>query len=165
VQEGDFGPRYPDFGWRLITEPTAIEGLYRLTVEVLYLIRADAYKEDDFDYQAADTLFITYAFRAAPQALDLGVDFGLNDEELTTVSEKLTNAGVPGLDAQSFDPAILAKLDFEQMVEVLPVVLDALGMELGDLEALIPHEVLEELKKSGILDELDGAEKPGGKGD
>ena len=164
VQEGDFGPRYPDFGWRLITEPTAIEGLYRFTVEVLYLVRMDAYKEDDFDYEAADSVFTTYAFRPAPQALDLGVDFGLNDEELETVSEKLTNAGIPGLDAQSFDPAILAKLDFEQMVEVLPVVLDALGMELGDLKALIPPEVLEELKKSGILDELDGAKKPEGEG-
>jgi hypothetical protein len=41
---------------------------------------------------------------------------------------------------------------------------DALGMELGDLKALIPPEVLEELKKSGILDELDGAKKPEGEG-
>jgi len=164
VQEGDFGPRYPDFGWRLITEPTAIEGMFRLTVEVLYLVRADAYREDDFDYEAADSVFTAFAFRPAPQALDLGVDFGLSDEELETISEKLSNAGVPGLDALSFDPAILAKLDFEQMVEVLPVLLDALGMELGDLADLIPPEVLEELKKSGILDEADGAENPEGEG-
>ncbi len=165
VQEGDFGPRYPDFGWRLTTEPTAIEGLYRLTIDVLYLVRVDAYKEDDFDYEAADTAFTAFAFRPAPQALDLSVDFGLNDEELESVSEKLANAGVPGLEAQSFDPAILAKLDFEQMVEVLPVLLDALGMELGDLEALIPPEVLDELKKSGILDESEGGKKPEGEGD
>lgn len=159
VQEGDFGPRYPDYGWRLITEPTAIEGMYRFTVEVLYLIRDGAYKEDDFDYEAADILFTSYAFRPAPQALDLGIDFGLSDEDLERVTEKLSNAGIPGLDAQSFDPAILAKLDFAQLVEVLPVFLDALGMELGDLEALIPAGVLEELKKSGMLDELGGADK------
>jgi len=145
-----------------VTEPTAIEGLFRFTVEVLYLIRMDAYKEDDFDYEAADTVFTTYAFRPAPQALDLGVDFGLNEEEFETISEKLADTGVPGLDAQSFDPTILAKLDFEQLVEVLPVVLDALGMKLGDLEALIPPEVLEELKKSGMLDELDETKKPEG---
>src|SRR3990170_1677399 len=71
VQEGDFGPRYPDFGWRLITEPTAIEGMYRLTVEILYLIREDAYKEDDFDYEAAETVFTTYSIRPTPQAMDL----------------------------------------------------------------------------------------------
>jgi len=164
VQEGDFGPRYPDFGWRLVTEPTAIEGLYRLTVEILHLLRDGAYKEDDFDYEYADTVFTTYALRPAPQALDLGVDFGLSDEEFASVSEKLSNAGVPGLDAQSFDPTILAKLDFEQLVEVLPVVLDALGMELGDLEAMIPAEVLEDLKKSGILDEAGGAKMLEGEG-
>ena len=165
VQEGDFGPRYPDYGWRLITEPTAIEGLFRFTVEVLHLIRMDAYKEDDFDYEAADIVFTTYAFRPAPQALDLAIDFGLNDDEFETISEKLANTGVPGLDAQSFDPSILAKLDFEQLVEVLPVILDALGMKLGDLEALIPQEVLEELKKSGMLDELDETKKPEEEGD
>ena len=165
VQEGDFGPRYPDYGWRLITEPTAIEGLFRFTVEVLHLIRMDAYKEDDFDYEAADIVFTTYAFRPAPQALDLAIDFGLDEEEFETISEKLANTGVPGLDAQSFDPSILAKLDFEQLVEVLPVILDALGMKLGDLEALIPQEVLEELKKSGMLDELDETKKPEEEGD
>jgi len=168
VQEGDFGPRYPDFGWRLITEPTAIEGLYRFTVEVLYLVRMDAYQKDDFDYESADTLFTAYAFRPAPQSLDLGTDFGLKDDQLEKVSQKLSDAGVPGLTAQSFDPAILAKLDFEQMVQVLPVILDALGIQLGDLESLIPPQVLEELKKSGVLDQLDGSDKAGageGKGD
>lgn len=164
VQEGDFGPRYPDFGWRLITEPTAIEGLYRFTVEVLYLVRMDAYRKDGFDYESADTVFTTYAFRPTPQSLDLGTDFGLKDDQLEKVSQKLSDAGVPGLTAQSFDPAILAKLDFEQMVQVLPVILDALGIQLGDLESLIPPEVLEELKKSGVLDELDGAKKPEGEG-
>jgi len=160
VQEGDFGPRYPDYGWRLITEPTAIEGLFRFSVEILYLLREGPYKEDDFDHEAAEVLFTTYALRPTPQALDLGADFGLSDEEFETVSEKLSNAGVPGLDAQSFDPTILAKLDFEQLVEVLPVVLDALGMELGELKAMIPPEVLEELQKSGILEEPEGTKKP-----
>ncbi len=163
VQEGDFGPRYPNFGWRLITEPTAIEGLFRITIEVLHLIRDGAYKEDDFDYEEAETIFTTYAFRPVPQAVDFAVDFGLSDEEFESVSEKLSSAGIPGLDAQSFDPALLAKMDFEQMVEILPVVMDALGMELGDLQGMIPPEVLEEIKKSGLLDELGGAEKkPGG---
>ena len=72
------------------------------------------------------------------QKIDLGVDYGLNEEELGQVSQTLSDTGIPGLDAASFDPTILAKLDFEQMVEVLPVVLDAMGLELGDLEAMIP---------------------------
>ncbi|MFH1110122.1 MAG: hypothetical protein V1790_13140 [Planctomycetota bacterium] len=165
VQDGDFGPRYPDFGWRLTTEPTAIEGLFRLTLDVMHHIRESPYKEDDFEVETAEKIFTAYAFRAAPQSLDLGADFGLKDDKLEQVSQKLSDAGVPGLTAQSFDPAILAKLDFEQMVQVLPVILDALGVELGDLEAMIPPEVLEELKKSGVLDQLGGSDKPGVGGD
>jgi len=165
VQDGDFGPRYPDFGWRLTTEPTAIEGLFRLTLDVMHHIRESPYKKDDFEVENAEKIFTAYAFRAAPQSVDLGADFGLKDDKLEQVSQKLSNAGVPGLTAQSFDPAILAKLDFDQMVQVLPVILDALGVELGDLESLIPPEVLEEFKKSGVLDELGGSDKPGAGGD
>ena len=164
VQDGDFGPRYPDFGWRLTTEPTAIEGLFRLTLNVMHHVRETPYKKDDFEFENAEKMYTAYAFRAAPQSVDLGVDFGLKDDELEKVSQKLSNAGVPGLTAQSFDPAILAKLDFEQMVQVLPVVLDALGLQLGDLESLIPPEVLEELNKSGVLDELGGGDKQEGAG-
>jgi hypothetical protein len=39
VAEGDFGPRFPDWGWRLITEPTAVDGMFRLKLEVLHHIR------------------------------------------------------------------------------------------------------------------------------
>ncbi len=165
VQDGDFGPRYPDFGWRLTTEPTAIEGLFRLTLDVMHHIRESPYKKDDFEVENAEKIFTAYVFRAAPQSLDLGADFGLKDDELEQVSQKLSDAGVPGLTAQSFDPAILAKLDFDQMVQVLPVILNALGVGLGDLEAMIPPEVLEELKKSGVLDQLGGSDKAGAGGD
>jgi uncharacterized membrane protein YgcG len=164
MQEGDFGPRHPDFGWRMTTEPTALEGIYRLSLEIMFLRRAEAYREDDFDHDAAETLFTAYALRPTAQKIDLGVDYGLNDEELDKVSQTLSDTGIPGLDAASFDPTILAKLDFEQMVEVLPVVLDAMGMELGDLEALIPPEILEQLKESGALgeEESEQPEGPGG---
>jgi hypothetical protein len=164
VQDGDFGPRNPDFGWRLTTEPTAIEGLFRLTLDVMHHIREIAYKKDDFEVEKAEKIFTAYAFRAAPQSLDLGADFGLKDDQLEQVSQKLSDAGVPGLTAQSFDPAILAKLDFDQMVQVLPVILNALGVGLGDLEAMIPPEVLAELKKSGLLDQLGDSGKQEGTG-
>ncbi len=164
VQEGDFGPRHPDYGWRMTTEPTAIDALYCLSLEILFLRRAEEYKEDDFDHDAAEVLFAAYALRPTAQKLDLGLDFGLPDEELERVSQTLSDTGVPGLDAANFDPTILAKLDFEQMVEVLPIVLDAMGLELGDLEAMIPPEILDKLKESGALeDENSDKEGEGGK--
>lgn len=164
VQEEDFGPRFPDYGWRLITEPTAIEGMYRLTVEVLFIPRADKYQEDDFDHENAETLFTAYAFRPVPQKLDLEVDYGLKDEELERVTQTLGDTGIPGLDVSSFDPSILAKLDFEQMVKVLPIVLDAMHLELGDLEAMIPPEILKQIKESGALDEIEGLGDKDGQG-
>ncbi len=164
VQEGDFGPRYPDYGWRLTTEPTAIEQMFRLTLEVLYLRRPERYQEDDFEHDEADVLLTTYAFRVAPQKLDLRADYGLSEEEFDKVSTTLADSGIPNLDANSFDPTILAKLDFEQMIEVLPVILDAMGVELGDLTGMIPPEVLEQLKESGVLDAVEGGKKPDDKG-
>ena len=95
VQDGDFGPRYPDFGWRLTTEPTAIEGLFRLTLDVMHHIRESPYKKDDFEVETAEKIFTAYAFRAAPQSLDLGADFGLKEDQLEQVSQKLSDAGVP----------------------------------------------------------------------
>ena len=96
VQEGDFWPRYPDYGWRLITEPTAIEGLFRFSVEILYLLREGPYKEDDFDHEAAEVLFTTYALRPTPQALDLGGLFGADDDGLVAAAEDLlAPAGEP----------------------------------------------------------------------
>lgn len=165
VQEEDFGPRFPDFGWRLTTEPTSLEGMYRLKLDVFFIPREGAYKEDDFDFDTADELFTAYAFRAAPKKLDLAVDYGLKDEELDRVTQTLANTGIPGLDASSFDPTILAKLDFEQLVEVLPIVLDAMNLELGDLEAMIPANVLNELKESGALGEIKGELEGGKSGD
>jgi hypothetical protein len=157
VQEGDFGPRHPDYGWRLTTEPSAIEGLFRLSLEVLFLPRAERYREDDFDHEVAENLFTAYALRPTARKVDFGADFGLPDEELEKVTQTLADTGIPGLDPAAFDLTILAKLDFEQMIEVLPVVLDAMGMELGELEAMIPPEILEKIKESGALGE--GAEE------
>ena len=157
IQEEDFGPRFPDFAWRLTTEPTAIEGMFRLQLDVLFIPREGSYKEDDFDHDTSENLFTAYAFRSAPRKLDLAVDYGLKDEELERVTQTLADTGIPGLDAASFDPTILAKLDFEQLVEVLPIVLDAMHLQLGDLEAMIPANVLKDLQESGALGELDGA--------
>jgi len=157
VQEEDFGPRFPDYGWRLTTEPTAIEGMFRLKLDVLFIPREGKYREQDFDHDTAENLFTAYAFRAAPRKLDLAADYGLKDEELDRVTKTLADTGIPGLDAAAFDPTILAKLDFQELIKVLPVVLDAMHLELGDLEAMIPADVLKELRDSGALGELEGA--------
>ena len=165
VQDGDFGPRYPDFGWRLTTEPTAIEGLFRLTLDVMHHIRESPYKKDDFEVETAEKIFTAYAFRAAPQSVDLGADFGLKDEDVERVSQNASDACGRCLVGHAFNPACFATLDSEQLLQCLPVILDALGIPLGDLKSFIPPEVLEGLNNSGVLGQLGGAKKPEGEGE
>ena len=155
VQEGDFGSRYPDWGWRLITEPTSIDGLFRITIEVQHLVRQEDYREDTFEHDHADTLFRASAFRQPPRPLDLATDFGLNDEELDDFLDKVGSAGIPGFDGGSFDPAFLANADVEELLKMLPA-LQQLGISMGDLESMIPPDLLKQLQESGFMEQIEG---------
>ncbi len=150
VQEEDFGPRYPDYGWRLITQETAVDGVYMLTLQVLYAMR-DSYDEEEFNFDESEIVYTHYLIRATPQPVDLGAEFGLTEEELTELGEKLANTGIEGLTPENFDPKILAKVDSEQLIEVLPIILDAFGQDVDQLIGQLPPEVVEALRESGVL--------------
>jgi len=162
VEEGDFGPRHPDWGWIMTTEPTAVEGMFRVRLDIHYLMREGDYQEDDFNYDDSDLVYTVYAFRAAPRPIDFAADFGLNDEELEKLSEKLTASGVPGLDPSKFDPAFMARLPFEDFISVLPTLLDAFGIDFDQLASALPRDVLEQLKEAGVFDQ--GGEVKGDQG-
>ena len=161
IEEGDFGPRYPDYGWRLITEPTALEAMYLLRVEILYLPREDDYREDDFDHDDAETLLIVHAMRPTPQPIDFARDFGLNEEELTDLDEQFEGLGIEGLDVGALDPALLGRVDMEDLLDILPTVMQAMRMDLSQLTSILPPNILEQLHQSGLLDGA-GGEKGGG---
>ena len=163
VQEGDFGPRYPDWGWQLVTEPTAIDGLFRITIDVLYLVREGDYREDTFEYDLAETLFRAAAFRQPPRPLDLAADFGMSDEEMTDFLDKVGNAGIPGFENGMFDPTFLANADVEELLKMLPALQD-LGISLGDLESMIPPDLLEQLQESGFMEQVGGQLEGEGEG-
>lgn len=156
VQEGDFGSRYPDWGWRLITEPTSIDGMFRITVDVQYLVSHEGYREDSFDHERAETLFSAVAFRQPPKPLDLAGDFGLNDKDLEDLSEKIGDAQIPCFDGGTFDATCLATIDIEELFKALPV-LQKLGIDMGDLQSMIPPDLLQQLQESGLMDQLQGA--------
>ena len=84
--EGDFGPRFPNFGWLLTTEETAIEHMFMLRLDILHHLRDDDYSEDSFDYDEADLLETVYVMKAAPQPVNFGEDFGMNERSPFTVS-------------------------------------------------------------------------------
>lgn len=165
IQEEEFGPRYPDFGWRLITDESGLEEMYLLTFEVLYLPQASEdygdYQEGDFDFDIAETVFTAYALRTTPKPLDLSAEFGLDEEEFLDISEKLGACGIPELDAEALDLTFFARSDMEEVLKALPLLADVLGVDLSQFMALLPADLVKELKDSGLL-ELDGGGKAPG---
>ncbi len=152
-QDGDFGPRYPNYGWLLTTEKTAIKNMFLLRLDVLFHLREDEYREDEFDFDESELLHTVYAMRATPQPINFGEDYGLNEEELAELSEKLGELGILGLDPEEFDPAIFGKLDFEELLESMPVLLDAFGLDMTQLMNSLPPGLLDQIRSSGLLDE------------
>lgn len=166
VQEEDFGPRYPDFGWRLTIDETAREEVFLLKLEVLYLMRDGEYEPDTFDHDHATTTHTVYAMKPAPRPLDMGADFGLDDEELIELGEKLDVLGIEGLSVDALDPTILASLNFEEFLEVLPLLADALRIDVSQLLGSLPPDLLDALEQSGVLDAIDEeTESPAGEGE
>jgi len=155
VQEEDFGPRYPDWAWRMTIEKTAIEELFLLRLDVLHHRRDGAFKEDDFDFDNARIIHTVYAQRATPRPLDLHTEFGLSEDQATELSEQLSAIG-EGFDLASFDPAILAKLPFDELVEVLPPLLEAFHIPVDTLASSLPPDVRRMLEESGLLGGEDG---------
>ncbi len=166
VEERDFGPRFPDFGWRLTTEPSGAEAFSVLKLEVLFRRREGPYRPDDFEYDVAETVHTLYTVRAAPQPLNLADDFGLDDQEMEELSTKLEALGIEGLSADALDPTILAKLNFEEFMKALPLIAEAFGIDLETITANLPPELMDLLERSGALDtEGDSASDQGASSD
>ena len=168
--DGDFGSRFPDWGWTLLTEQTAIEGIFGLSLTVWHHLCEGDYTLNSFDFEQAEVVHTLHVLRSAPQPLDLGLEFGLKEEEIEQVADQLSPLGIQGLDVASFDPKVLASLDFDQLIQVLPVIADVLGVDISYLTSLVPPEVLQSLQESGLLDaagklEGEGTEVPTGGGE
>ena len=153
-QEDEFGERFPDFGWRLTTDETATEGLFLLTLEILYQPRDDV--DEEFDFDEAERILTLRAMRPAPKPLDLGAEFGLTEEEIEDLAEQLSGLNIEGLSVDSFDPRILARLDFEELIEVLPPLLATFNIPIDQILGSLPPEALQALEESGLLEDLLG---------
>ena len=156
VEEEDFGPRYPDYAWRLTTEETSLEQMFLLKLEILFKLREEEYQEDDFDFDNGETLFTIYRVQAVPEPVNFAEDFGMTEDELLELGEKFSEIGIEGLDPEAFDLSFFQGVDFEELIESLPLIMDALGMDLSDFTSRLPPDLLRQLEESGLLgDETD----------
>ena len=162
IHEGEFGGRFPEFAWRMTMDESAIEDMFQITLEILY----EPFRviEDEFDFDDSEVLYQFYVFRAAPRRLDLAVDFGVPEDQLEEIADILASVGVEGLDdPTNIDWRALGTTDFEELIEILPTLMSAFGMDLGDMAGQLPPEVLAALQEAGLLDG-GGGEGDTGKG-
>lgn len=118
---GDFGDQGPaGLSWALKMEPDQNEPeLMRVRVDV---IEGDAAANPD----DAKILLTTHVIRAKPRAINLKNDFGMTDEQLKLLTEAIPG-GSQVLDPENFDPTSLARMDMNQLAELLPLIMTALG--------------------------------------
>jgi len=117
---GDFGDAYPGWAWKITTEQTEDENLLRLKIQVL----AGQPGEDVETYSPVLTL---YTFVVMPVTIDLVEDFGMSEEEAAQLADAVP---IEGLDFSSVDPRMLAQMDRETLLELMPQLQRLLG-QLG----------------------------------
>jgi len=135
----------PGMSWRIEIDPSPrVDGLFEIDIHI--------YMGDPDDEDNRINVLRTRIVRAEPRGLDFERDFGLDESQI----EELTNL-IPGgaqlLDPANFDPRSLAQLPADQLVEMLPTLIQAFGSQLGPGQL----EQLMNLVNSGNLGNLQGA--------
>ncbi|MBN1510865.1 MAG: hypothetical protein JXB13_02530, partial [Phycisphaerae bacterium] len=85
-------------------------------------------------------------------------DFGMKADEAEKLAEQLSGVGESGLDPYDLDPALFRDLSLEDLVEVLPTLLQAFGMNMEDLLPMLPddlRQLMEEAQEADAGDEED----------
>jgi uncharacterized membrane protein YgcG len=138
--EGDWGALFPRFAWRIIIEPSGVDNLLAVTIQILF---EDARRdiELDFDFEEAVVLYSVYTLRAVPARLDLTRDFGISEEAADKIAEAGADSGADvALDPRDLDPAVFRDMPLEDLIEILPSLLQAMGMSMEDLMNMLPPE-------------------------
>jgi uncharacterized membrane protein YgcG len=171
--EEDFGRLFPAYAWRLRFEPTGEQaadsvnnfdnlGLAFIQLEILHDPRRDP--DETFDFDGATVVGEYYTLRAAPRPLDLTLDFGMEDDVAEKLNEDL--AGLAGdLDVHNFNPALFKDLDKEEILKVLPVLMQAFGMRESDILNLVPADLRPQLEAIFDMQNTDEDLEESGDGD
>ena len=157
--EEDFGRMFPAYASRLFIGPTSIADLNSLRLEILYDRARNP--DDEFNFDESPVMLTLYTLRATPTTIDLQADFGLDDDRAIQMTESFPEGE---FDPNAFDPAILAKMDLEELIAALPALLDALGISAEQAARMVPPEVLQMLQEQGFGLEGEGETAGGGEG-
>lgn len=143
--EEDFGRLFSAFATRVTVSETAIEELFLVTLSVLFDRLRDP--DDEYDFDEAKVIYTVRTLRATPAFIDLQADFGVDEEGIERLIEAVPDAE---FDPYVFDPSILARMDLEDLVAVLPDLLDALGIGPDEVARMLPPDVIQMLNEAGF---------------
>jgi len=86
-------------------------------------------------------VLVTRALRPKPKPINMKNDFGMTDEQLKMLTDAIPG-GSQVIDPENFDPASLAKMDMNTLVQLLPLIMQAMQsgqmnpQMMGDLSQL-----------------------------
>lgn len=113
----------PGMSWKIEEDPSKrVDGLLKIDISI--------FMGDPDDEEQHKNILRTRIVRAEPRGFDFERDFGLDEDQI----QQLTDA-IPGgtqiLDPTNFDPRALAQLPADQLVELLPTLIQAFGAQIG----------------------------------
>ena len=113
----------PGLSFEILSEPSpSIVGLLNIEINI--------FLGSPEDEDSRQLVLQTHVVRPLPQGLDFERDFGLDQEQIEQLTEAIPG-GAALFDPNNFDPRSLASLPIDQLVEILPSLLQAFGGQLG----------------------------------
>lgn len=110
----------PGMSWKVEAEPDILlPDIFKVGVHI-YLGDPDAGED------RTQRLLSTYVLRAVPRTINLETDFGFSEEQLTMLTDAIPG-GAAVFDPTNFDPRTIASLPLDQLQELLPMLMAALG--------------------------------------
>ncbi len=178
-QEDEFGGLFPFYGWRLLAlplpedpNPTAPRHpldtpMVAVTLQILYDPDRDLEVDEDFDFEEAVVIKTYHTLRTLPRALDLTTDFGLDEERAAEINDQLSVVGGGSVNVNELNPAMFRDMSMEELLEVLPVLMPALGVGEDSILNMVPAEIrpLLEAIFAEQRNEADGNSGDGDSGD
>jgi len=137
-KSGAFGEEsIAGLSWRMIVEPSQrIDGLLKVDFFI--------YMGDPDDDDNRQFVMHTRVFRPEPRGIDFERDFGLDEDQIQLLMDAIPG-GAAVLDPTNFDPRTLAQMPLDDLVELLPTLIQAFGGNFGGL----PMDQIIEAVKSG----------------
>ncbi len=114
----------PGMSWMTEIEPSrTVEGLYEIDINI--------FLGDPEDEETRRNILRTRIVRAEPRGFDFERDLGLDEDQIEELTNALPDGVGPLLDPTNFDPRMLAQLPADQLIELLPTLMQAFGSQLG----------------------------------